>query len=57
MNNYELKLANGKTVIWNGDSGEDAAERYVETFRDAIVIAWRNYPRTGVFPFILPTVE
>lgn len=53
MNKYELKLIDGDTVIWDGNSGEDACARYADTFRGAVVIAWRNYPRSGVFPFVL----
>ena len=47
---YELKLSNGKTVVWEGKDGINAAERYVDCFRDATVIAWRDYPRHGIFP-------
>lgn len=57
MNEYELRLDNGDKVIWNGDSGIDACKRYVATFPDAVVIAWRNYPRIGVFAALLPIVE
>jgi len=46
---YELKLASGKVVIWHGKDGINAAERYVDCKRGETVIAWRNYPRYGVF--------
>jgi len=39
---YELRLQGGKVVRWPGDSGPDAAERYVDAHRDAVVIAWRE---------------
>lgn len=38
---YDLKLADGGTAEWTGTSGEDAARRYVDCFRDATVIATR----------------
>lgn len=43
---YQLKLANGRTVEWDGDNGEDAARRYYDAMRVAgtpvIVVAWRH---------------
>lgn len=45
---YELKLATGQVVTWEGASGEDAARRYVDVYRDATVIAWRHV-RHGLF--------
>ena len=45
---YELKLATGKVVTWEGESGEDAALRYVDMHQDATVIAWRHV-RHGLF--------
>ena len=48
MTEWQLKLTNGKTVVWTGSSGEDAARRYVSTHPDDKVIAWRTYPRQGV---------
>ena len=44
---FELKLADGKTVTWMGTDGEHAARRYVENHREAVVVAWR-YPRHGL---------
>lgn len=46
---YELKLANGKSVIWEGEDAINAAKRYVDCHREDIVIAWREYPRYGIF--------
>ncbi len=46
---YELKLASGKTVVWEGKDGINAAKRYVDCHREDTVIAWRDYPRYGVF--------
>ena len=56
---YELKLSNGKKVVWNGSDGINAAQRYVDCIRDVnvSVIAWRDYPRYGIFPGILKIVE
>ena len=39
----ELKLANGKRVKWDGETGLDAANRYVDAHPEATVIAWRHY--------------
>lgn len=39
---FDLKLANGKTVTWSGEDGENAARRYVDCHRDDAVVAWRN---------------
>lgn len=46
---FELKLATGRRVVWEGADGKEAAERYVDCHREAEVIAWRDYPRHGVF--------
>lgn len=56
---YELKLSNGKRVVWNGKDGIDAAHRYVDCIGDKniSVIAWRDYPRYGIFPGILKIEE
>lgn len=51
---FELKLSTGKWVVWEGKDWEDAAHRYVDTFRDATVIAWRHYPRHGLFAIERP---
>ena len=42
MTAYELKLADGSVVTWNGSDGIDAATRYVDVHREATVIAWRE---------------
>ena len=47
---FELKLATGKVVEWAGEGGEDAARRYVDCHRDAVVVAWRE-PRFGLFVY------
>jgi hypothetical protein len=44
MERFELKLANGKVVEWEGSDGENASRRYVDCHREAAVVAWR-YPR------------
>jgi hypothetical protein len=46
---YELKLASGKVVVWTGKDAINACKRYVDCFRGETVIAWRDYPRYGVF--------
>jgi len=48
---FELRLSNGKTVIWDGKNGVDAAMRYVSAHNEKhlSVIAWRSYPRKGLF--------
>jgi hypothetical protein len=45
---YELKLASGAVVTWNGASETDAAKRYADCHRDATVIATRPI-RHGLF--------
>ena len=45
---YELKLANGKWVRWQGADGEDAAYRYADAHRGVTVVACREIS-TGVF--------
>lgn len=45
---FDLKLADGQVVTWQGSTGEDAARRYVDAHRDAAVIAWRNADRHGL---------
>lgn len=39
---YQLKLATGKVVTWVGRDGENAARRYVDAHRDAVVVATRE---------------
>jgi len=39
---FELRLANGRTVSWIGTDGVDAARRYANAHPGAIVIAWRH---------------
>jgi len=54
---YDLKLASGKVVQWEGKTGDDAARRYVDTFRDETVIAWRIPPHglsIGLRPIVSP---
>lgn len=44
---FELKLSTGKVVTWEGIDASDAATRYVDTFRDAVIVAWRT-PGKGI---------
>lgn len=48
---YDLKLANGKVVEWEGTDAEDAARRYVDGHRDDAVVATRvaRSERYGIF--------
>ena len=46
---YELKLESGKVVEWVGSDPIDAATRYVDVFRDAVVVATREADRHGLF--------
>jgi hypothetical protein len=43
---FELKLADGKTVEWDGETGEDAAVRAADCL-GVEVVAWR-WPRYGI---------
>lgn len=47
---YELLLAGGGRATWTGADGLDAARRYVDRHREAAVVAWRDAPRSGIFP-------
>ena len=53
---FNLKLASGKIVKWNGKDGEDAARRYVDTFPSETVIAWR-YPKFELVPGMINIVQ
>ena len=46
--NVDLKLASGHVVTWSGSNELDAAYRYVDTFRDAVVVATRPARDTNV---------
>ena len=50
MTKFELKLDNDTIVSWSGVTAEDAAIRYVDTFRNAVVIATRSSEQWGIFP-------
>ncbi len=50
ISKWELKLNDGSIVSWSGETGEDAARRYVDTFRQAVVIATRPAEQWGFFP-------
>ena len=39
---FELLLGGGAVVRWEGVTGEDAARRYVDCYRSAVVVAWRE---------------
>lgn len=39
---YELKLADGRVVTWQGRDGVDAAIRYAGAHRGVSVVAWRE---------------
>lgn len=54
---YELKLTDGRVVIWDGLTGIDAALRYVAAHPEATVTAWRETPRHGLFVGLVPIVE
>ena len=45
---YDLKLKSGKVVQWNGTDAVDAAIRYVDCFRDAVVVATREADHHGL---------
>ena len=55
MPQFELKLAAGKPVVWEGTDGENAARRYVDMHREAEVVAWRTWPRWGIFVGVDPS--
>jgi hypothetical protein len=48
VRDYQLKLATGQVVTWQGSSEIDAAKRYVDCHRDAVVVATRPV-RHGLF--------
>lgn len=39
---FELKLAGGKVVVWDGADGLDACRAYAASHPEATVIAWRT---------------
>lgn len=43
-------------VTWEGATGRDAARRYVDSHRDAVVIAWRHV-RHGLFYGPKPIID
>lgn len=58
MPEFEIRYRlNGQTKmkVWDGEDGPDACERFAQYLRDRgetnfEISAWRNYPRSGVFP-------
>jgi hypothetical protein len=57
MRTFELKLGTGKVVVWDGRGGEDACRNYADAHPGVTVVAWRAYPRTGLFVGIGDVVE
>jgi hypothetical protein len=51
MTQYELRLAGGKTAIWDGKDGKDASQRYADAHPGVVITAWREADRHGFFPF------
>ena len=49
MATFELRLADGRVVTWEGADAVEAATRYVDVHRESVVVAWRTYPRHGLF--------
>ena len=51
MRDFELKLKlqDGAPVVWSGRDGEDASRNYALSHPGAVVLAWRTYPRYGLF--------
>ena len=55
MGRFELKLADGRVVEWEGTDGENACVRYSDANPDArSVVAWRDADRHGFFPGVDP---
>lgn len=48
MAKFELLLDDNSQDVWSGRDGEDAARRYVDCHRDAVVVAYREAPGTGL---------
>lgn len=53
---YELKLSDGTTVVWEGTDAANAIARFQDHARSCgdkyigvSIVAWRTYPRVGVF--------
>jgi hypothetical protein len=42
MFEFDLKLSNGKKVLWSGRTGEEACQSYADSHPNVKVIAWRN---------------
>jgi hypothetical protein len=45
----ELKLASAKREVWDGETPEGAARGYVAGHPAETVVAWRHWPRHGLF--------
>ena len=54
---FDLKLAGGKVVQWEGADGPDAARRYAAEHPGVAVIATRYSERVGLFVGLLRIVE
>lgn len=55
---WELKLADGKRAEWEGETGEEAAKRYVDAVRRVdedppVVVAYREArsEKFGIWPW------
>jgi len=49
---FELKLADGRRVVWSGMNGVDASQSYANACPGVTVTAWRRHKMTGfVAPF------
>jgi len=54
---YDIGLAGGKTVQWDGETGVDACQRYAEAHPGETPYRWREAERHGLHIGVLPIVE
>lgn len=57
MAEFEIRTQSGKRIVWEGKDGLEACHRYADAHPGETVIAWRSWPRHGLFIGMREVIE